>query len=193
MAIQVGNGPRRRTRLTEAAPNPKTLAARRLPREPAFIAALRSCLSQRSTSGMHATGPGSAKSRGARISSAWLAWIVTWSATPSSRVRSTADAAVARAVGQFIEQVRQVGSGRLGQAAEDAGIARHEIDPAFDLGSPLARQEAAVAGHDVVGQARAPRPAIQSPSRTGSRAACPGPPGRDRRKDSSSPWSCSCH
>jgi hypothetical protein len=26
MAIQVGNGPRRRTTLTEAAPNPKTLA-----------------------------------------------------------------------------------------------------------------------------------------------------------------------
>ena len=38
---------------------------------------------------MQATGPGSGKNRGARISSAWLAWIVTWSVTPSSRVRST--------------------------------------------------------------------------------------------------------
>ena len=37
----------------------------------------RSALSHRSTSGMQATGPGSGKSRGARISSAWLAWRIT--------------------------------------------------------------------------------------------------------------------
>ena len=37
----------------------------------------RSALSHRSTSGMQATGPGSGKSRGARISSAWLAWRMT--------------------------------------------------------------------------------------------------------------------
>ena len=63
-----GNDPRRRTRLPEAAPNPKPLAGLMVGAQ-----RLRSCLSQRKTSGMHATGPGSAKSRGARISSAWLA------------------------------------------------------------------------------------------------------------------------
>ena len=72
------------------------------------------------------------------------------------------DAPIARAIGEFIEQVRQVGGGCLCQAAEDARVARYEIDPAFDSGPPVARQEAAVAGHDVVGQALATRPAIQS-------------------------------
>ena len=83
---------------------------------------------------MQATGPGSGKSRGARISSAWLAWIVDVVGDAVEPRSFDADAAVARAVGQLVEQVRQVGGGRLRQAAEDAGIARHEIDPAFDLG-----------------------------------------------------------
>ena len=57
---------------------------------------------------MQATGPGSRKSRGARISSAWLAWIVTWSVTPSSRRPLDRDAAVAGPVAELVELRRQV-------------------------------------------------------------------------------------
>ena len=82
---------------------------------------------------MQATGPGSEKSRGARISSAWLAWRMTWSVTPVEPRPLDRHAAVAGAVGQLVEQLGQVGCRRLGQLAEDPGVPIHQGDLALDL------------------------------------------------------------
>ena len=110
---------------------------------------------------MQATGPGSGKSRGARISSAWLAWMVDVVGDAVEPGPLDRDAAVAGAVGQLVEQLGQVGGGRLRQPAEDAGVAVHQVDLAFDLRPAVAGEEAAVARHDVVGQAPATRAAVQ--------------------------------
>ena len=64
------------------------------------------------------------------------------------------DAAVAFAVGELVEHVRQVGSGHLGQSAEDAGIPDQKLEAALELISPFAGQEAAIAGQDMIGTPR---------------------------------------
>ncbi len=66
------------------------------------------------------------------------------------------NAAVARTVGQLIEQVRQVGGGRFGQTAENAGVLGHELQTTLDLRSPLAGQKSAIAGQDMVSNSLAP-------------------------------------
>ena len=82
----------------------------------------RSCLSQRKNSGMQATGPGSAKEQGGPDQLGVVGvdrHVVGDAFEPGS---FDADASVARAVSQFVEQIRQVGRGRLRQSAEDAGL-----------------------------------------------------------------------
>ena len=50
-----------------------------------------------------------------------------------------ADAAVAGVVGELFEQVGKIRGSRLREAAKDAGVARDEVDPAFDLCSAPSR------------------------------------------------------
>ena len=93
---------------------------------------------------MHGTGPSSAKSRGARISSAWLARMVMWSSTPASRVRSTDTQPSPEPSVSSSSERGHLAAGELGEHAEEPASRDAALELRLGLLADFAGDQAAV-------------------------------------------------